>query len=107
MQESMSAYRHITTFGSSFSATNRYNYDSLQNQGQAFLEYAYQSDIPDAIRCAEMLYLRTIRHAKRLGHIDKTRAKQDKKPLRKPLRARLLLLKRDINYRIFHKTLHI
>ena len=103
----MSAYRHITTSGTSFSATRRYSYDVEQKQGQAFLEYAYKLGIPDAIRCAEMLYLRTVRHAKRKGYIDTQRAKQDKRLLRNPLRAAVLLLKRDINYRVFHKILHI
>ena len=107
IQESMSAYRHITTFGTSFSATNRYNYDSLQRAELAFLEYAYKLGIPEAIDCAEMLYLRNIRHGKRKGHIDARRAKQDERQLRNPLRARLLLLKRDINYRILHKKLHL
>ncbi len=107
IQEAMSAYRHITQGGSSFSATRRYNYDVEQKQGQAFLEYAYKLNIPEAIRCAEMLYLRTIRHAKRRGHIDAARANQDKKALRSTLRATILLLKRDINCRLLHKTLHI
>ena len=107
MQEPMSAYRHITTHGSSFSATRRYNYEADRNQTLAFLEFAYNMGNKDAICCCEMLYLRTIRHAKRCGHISKEQAKADKAPIRKPLRAALLLLKRDINCRIFHKTLHI
>jgi len=107
MQTSMSAYRHIVSGGSSFSATHHYSYDAQETYYRQFLLYAYRLDIRDAIACAEMLYLRTIRHAKRTGHIDATRAKADIKNLRKPVRARLLLLKRDINCRILHRTLHI
>lgn len=107
IQESMSAYRHITTSGSSFSATNKYNYDSIERQIRAFLEYSYMLNHETAIKYTEYLYLRTIRHALRRGAIDQARAREDKKRIRHPMRARLLLLKRDINYRILHKTLHV
>lgn len=106
-QKVMSAYRHVTTHGSSFSATHKYNYDALEVYNRAFLDYAYRLEHPDAIKCAEFLYLRNIRHAQRTGHIDKKRAKKDKQNIRQLFRATCLLFKRDINYRIFHKTLHI
>ena len=107
IQKSMSAYRHITTGGSSFSATQKYSYDSQEAAFRAYLNYAYRVHHADAIRYAEMLYLRTIRHAQRKGHIDRARARQDKSRIRHKLRAAVLLLKRDINYRILHKTLHV
>jgi len=107
MQTVMSAYRHITTHGSSFSATNRYDYSRLEAYNRAFLDYAYALDCPEAIKCAEFLYLRNIRHAKRVGHINLVQAMQDAKNIRHIVRSVCLLVKRDINYRIFHKTLHI
>lgn len=107
MQESMSAYRHVTTFGSSFSANYKHDYNDDELQYRKYLEYAYNLGHKTAIKYIEYLYLRTIRHALRLGMVDRARAKEDKKRIRHPLRARLLLLKRDINCRILHKTLHV
>ena len=107
MQESMSAYRHITASGSSFSATNRYNFDRIEADTRAYLEYSYRLAHEDAIQYAEFQYLRTIRHALRKGHITPSRAKKCKKNIRHLLRANLLLLKRDINCRLLHKALHV
>lgn len=107
LQKTMSAYRHILTEGSSFSATRKYSYHTELANSRVILEYAYQLENKEAIRCAEMLYLRTIRHALRNGHVSQQTARQDTRILRHKLRTTALLLKRDINYRIFHKTLHI
>lgn len=107
LQKTMSAYRHILTEGSSFSATRKYSYHTELANSRVILEYAYQLENKEAIRCAEMLYLRTIRHALRNSHVSQQTARQDTRILRHKLRTTALLLKRDINYRIFHKTLHI
>lgn len=107
IQKSMSAYRHITTSGTSFSATHRYDFDTLETDARNYLAYAYKLRHPQAVRCAEFLYLRTVRYALRKGYINAARAMACKQNILHPLRASLLLLKRDINYRIFHKTLHI
>lgn len=40
MQEVMSAYRHITTYGTSFSARHRFHYQQNRAWGEALLEYA-------------------------------------------------------------------
>lgn len=107
IQEPMTAYRHVTAFGSSFSANFTYDYDKEELQYRMYLEYAYDLGNETAIKYVEYLYLRTIRHALRTKKVDKSRAKADKKRIRHRLRARLLLLKRDINCRILHKTLHV
>lgn len=107
IQQAMSAYRHITSSGSSFSANFQYSYDDQEVQNRAFMEFAAKLGHKTALKYAEYMYLRTIRHALRKGAIDRARATADKKRIRHPLRARLLLLKRDINCRIFHKTLHV
>lgn len=107
LQETMSAYRHITSGGSSFSATNRYRYEREEAYCRALMEYAAAHGHQEALRCSEMLYLRNIRYALRKKLVSAEQAKQDRKRIAHPLRAAMLLLKRDINYRIFHKTLHI
>lgn len=107
IQKPMSAYRHITSGGSSFSATHKYSYDDQEADQRKFLEYAYRLGHPEGIRVAEHLYLRNIRFARRKGFISKERAKKDMGNIRNLLQAKYLLLKRDINYRIFHKKLHL
>lgn len=107
IQKSMSAYRHITAGGASFSANFSYRYDAQEKDLRNYLTYAYGLGHPEAIRVAEFVYLRNIRYARRKGFIDKARAAADMKNIRHLLRAKGLLLKRDINYRLLHRTLHI
>lgn len=107
MQRDMSAYRHITDSGSSFSATNRFDYGAQLREQQAYLDYALAVGDPEAIRCAQFLYLRTVRYGLRKGHTTAKAAFSAALQLPKPLQAAWLLLKRDINCRILHKHLHI
>ncbi len=107
MQKSMSAYRHITAGGSSFSANHRFDYDVQEADLRKYLDYAYGLNHPMGMQVAEYLYLRNIRHARRHGLIDNARAKQDMKNIRHLTRAKFLLFKRDINCRILHKKLHL
>lgn len=107
IQESMSAYRHITSGGSSFSATHRYNYDTQEATVRAQLFHAYKMGDPDAIFYIEHLYLLTVRQGLLHKHIDLKRAWADFKNIRHKARALLALLKRDINRKLLHKELSI
>ena len=107
IQKTMSAYRHITAGGSSFSATHTYVYDTQQEDLLHYLNFSYSLGHPEAIRIAEFLYLRNIRYASRKGFVKKPRAQADKRNIRHPFRASCLLLKRDINFRILHKRIHL
>ena len=107
IQKPMTAYRHITAGGSSFSANFSYRYDAQEKDLHNYMTYAYQLGHPEAIRAAEFVYLRNIRYACRKGFIDKTRAAADAKNIRHLTRAICLLLKRDINCRLLHRKLHI
>lgn len=60
MQEKMSAYRHITTHGSSYSATVRFDRRYFEKWNRAMVEYAYQINNKEAIWCAEALYARNL-----------------------------------------------
>lgn len=103
----MSAYRHITDSGSSFSATSCFRYKEEEAANRLRMEYAYRIGNPVAEKYAEMLYLRTIRYALRRRLIDKKTVDVDKKHIKHGFRALLLLLKRDINYRLLHRKLHV
>lgn len=107
MQEAMSAYRHITAGGSSFSANHSFRYDTQEADLRNYLNYAYKLNNTFATAVAEYLYLRNIRHARRHGLIDKARASKDSQNIRHLARAKYLLLKRDINCRILHRKLHL
>lgn len=63
MQEKMSAYRHVTNGGSSFSANNRYNFERIELWHRRLLEYAYSIDNVSAQKCAEVLYMSRIVNA--------------------------------------------
>lgn len=107
IQKPMTAYRHITAGGSSFSATHKYSYDAQEEYQRKYLEYAYRLGHKEAIRVAEYLYLRTIRHGLRKGTVDKAQAKAHMGNIRHLGRAVCLLLKRDINHRILRRKFHI
>ncbi len=107
MQESMSAYRHIVKGGSSFSANYSYSFSKNEAYNRIFMEYAQRIGHDEALKYAEFLYLRCIRHARRTGHISRNEAKTYMKNIPHLLRAKYLLAKRDVNCRILHKTLHV
>ena len=61
IQEEMSAYRHVTTQGSSFSATSKYNFATYETLYAIFMEYAREQNNKEALLCAERLYFRNLR----------------------------------------------
>lgn len=106
MQQTMSAYRHITAGGSSFSATNRYRYEKEEAYCRALMEFAHRQKHREAIGYAEMLYLGNIRYALRKGLVSGDRAREDLKRISHKAAAAFRLLRRDINHRLLHKTLY-
>ena len=99
IQEVMSAYRHITSGGSSFSATNVFNYQNLLKWHRAQLEYANKLTNKKALLCAEMLFLMTVLHGFTRRHITLSKTLTELKELKHPVSAFLLLLKRKIRTR--------
>lgn len=61
IQEEMSAYRHVTTQGSSFSATAKYHFATYETLYAIFMEYAREQNNKEALLCAERLYFRNLR----------------------------------------------
>ena len=60
MQVIMSAYRHITTSGSSFSATNKYIFKTTEEWHSDLLDYAFEINNKTGIKIAKLLYFRCI-----------------------------------------------
>ena len=102
IQEAMSAYRHVTTHGSSYSANIKYQYSKTQKWYAAQLEYAYKLNHPDAIKCAELQYALEIRSAVLKKRVKMGQAMKDLKILRHRLRSAFSVLKRDIR-RVFKR----
>ena len=61
MQERMSAYRHVTNQGSSFSATSKYKFETYEMLYHSLMEYAKSKNNHEALFCAERLYFRNLR----------------------------------------------
>ena len=61
IQEEMSAYRHVTNQGSSFSATAKYHFATYETLYAIFMEYAREQNHKEALLCAERLYFRNLR----------------------------------------------
>ena len=60
MKEVMSAYRHITAKGTSFSATYKYEFEKLENLTSAFIDYAKKIGNKEAKKYAEFMYMRNL-----------------------------------------------
>lgn len=104
IQESMSAYRHITSGGSSYSATYVHKFDI---EGQALrnrMEFAERLGNQEALFCARVQYLLYIRYAwrKKVADPADIRAAQEAVPNR--WRYLPAMLKRDVNRFLLKKT---
>lgn len=96
-QETMSAYRHITNFGSSFSATYKYDFEKSEKWHKALLDYAYRLNKPVAIKYAEMLYLKGIGYGLKLKAINFYKFLNYFRNNRKKLTAILLYVRHKFN----------
>lgn len=104
MQESMSAYRHITSGGSSYSATYVHNFEV---EGQAIrnrMDFARNLGNQEALYCSQIQYLLYLRYARRnkVAASGQLRAAKNAMPHR--WRYFPVMLKRDINRFLLKKT---
>lgn len=60
LQEAMSAYRHITVGGSSYSANVRWNYEEVKKWNEALTRYSRQINNKNAIKYADLMMMKTI-----------------------------------------------
>lgn len=107
IQRKMSAYRHITSEGSSFSATHRYSYAREEMCLNAMMVFARKLNHAMAIKCAEMLYMRNIRYAIKTKQIRFKQAYKDWLHIQRKYRAIWLLIRRDIRLHLLRKELHL
>lgn len=107
MQETMSAYRHIISGGSSYSANLKRNFDRTLRWHTAQLEYAEKTGNSDALECAELLFLLTIRDGMRRKELSIKAGLSQMKIVRHRIRTLGLMCKRDFNRFVLKKELDI
>lgn len=106
IQEKMSAYRHITTHGSSFSATSRFNYPNQKSWQKEFIKYVQKHCGEKEIKIAEYQYLYCIMTGFLCKQITLKQAFRDFLEIRYKFVAILIGIKRQINKKILHKKLY-
>ena len=107
MQESMSAYRHITSGGSSFSANHvpKFTRDELAQRMR--LEYAEKYGDSEVIFCARVQYLLFLRSIEKQRLADRATIAKARKRVPHWYTYLPVILKRDINRFLLHKTPYI
>ena len=104
--ETMSAYRHITTHGSSFSATNKFNYSRQKPWNYELLEFAKKYCGKSVIINAEYLYFYTVFKALFLKQISISQAFSDCRAIKHKFLVVFVGLKRLINKRVLKIKLY-
>lgn len=107
MQKKMSAYRHVTNAGTSFSANYKYSFEDWHNWHLHLLRYSQQIEQMEAIKYAEALYLRNIFRGLKRHQCCLKDVCAFIKYIRHPMRAILLYIKYKINKNVLHKKIWI
>ncbi len=100
LPQSMSAYRHITTGGTSYSANVRFRYDEECRWNKTLLEYARLHCTKKVIRMAESLYLGGVITGLRRKCVNASQAKQDCRCLKHPVSALWVWFCRTVRFRL-------
>lgn len=106
IQKAMSAYRHITTGGSSFSATSRFNYAEHLHWQAELLAYAQKHCGKYDVLCSEYLYLYVIYAGLRNKQITVKQAFCDFSALQNKISLFFVGLRRLVNKRLLHKKVY-
>lgn len=107
MQESMSAYRHIKTEGSSFSANLRYNFEASENWAYEVCKYSEKIDNKNALKYAKLLYVRNLLIAIKQGDCEKKQATNYFKKINGNLGTIVLYIKCWIKHHILHSKIWV
>lgn len=105
IQEKMSAYRHITNGGSSFSATYSYKYEKEERWYFNLMKYAERFNDRKIVHYTEYLYLWNIRTGQKIEHISKAESWNDFKKIKDKGIALLLFAVAKIRKKILKKEL--
>ena len=106
MQEKMSAYRHITTHGSSFSATNKFIFKNVKTWQQELIKYAIKHSSIKEIKISEYQLLNLIIRGYLKKQITLKQAMCEFAEIKYKFSAVLIGIKRIINKKILHKKLY-
>ena len=106
IQEALSAYRHITTHGTSFSATHTFNYKKQTNWQRELILYAKKYCERSYVKIAEYQYLYLILWGLKARQIGLKQAISEFLRLEYGFSAIFIGVKRFINKKILHKTLY-
>lgn len=107
MQEIMSAYRHITDMGSSYSATYVHRYATESKALKNRMLYAHKLGNREAIDCTSAHYVFYLRYALRKKVASVKMVQEDFRAIPNGWRYLPLLLKRDVMRFLLHKTPYI
>jgi len=107
MSDVMSAYRHITAEGTSFSATNRYRYEAGERLTQAFIEYADKIQHWEAKKYAEFMFARNVYIGVKAKQVSIKEAIQKINMLSNKYVALALCIKFIVNKKILKKAVRV
>ncbi len=107
IQEVMSAYRHITDEGSSYSAFNTEDELHAVRFCAVILNYAYKINNERAVKAAEIKYIRALRIALQKRMISLRQFIKYTRHLRNRKASALLMLKRDYNRFILRREVSV
>lgn len=107
LQECMSAYRHIKTEGSSFSACLKYDFASSENWAREICNYAEKIGKKIAIKYAKLLYIRNIMIAMKRGECTKKQAFVYFKKIHGNFNTIFLYVKCWVKHHILHKKIWV
>lgn len=105
MQETMSAYRHITAGGSSYSATVRFDYKSQKRWQQELIAYAKRHCGAKEVKQAEYQYLYLIVKGVLSRQVTCKQALQDFSGISHKFSVFVVGLKRFWNKKVLHRSL--
>lgn len=105
IQEKMSAYRHITTHGTSFSANYKFNYAGQKKWQMTLIEYARKHCRKKWVKIAEYQQLNFIMRGVVFKQISLKQAFKDYSLLKYKITVFFVGFKRLVNKKILHKKL--
>lgn len=107
MQEEMSAYRHIITFGSSYSATVGYDFWGYEKMYTAFIQYAKNCNNKETQKYAEYMYMHNLLYGYKEGYITFDKVKENYKKCEKPCRAFFMYISAIFNKNVLKHTVYV
>lgn len=107
MQDRMTAYRHVTNKGSSFSANWTFDFDKEIDWFNVLLNYSYDVNTKEAIKYGEYLYFRNLFQGYRYGCINTYEMLSYLKKLRHPYNTIFFYIHCQINKRLFRKNIYV